>query len=629
MGQCTSGCYPGCSRAKPACSGTRPHGCQVVEDWDDMLRLDCPHAVLPETDQPKTVPAEYYPAFLNGALHQMWPYLSELILDLLFNVVEPIVQKAVGTHVEFRFDRTSNLGSHPLQFGDTEISRAVKRTEEGVMANIVVKADVDWLANPSLSVHLSSCGIGVKSVSIKGQLVFEFVGMLARPPMFQGLCIYFLNPPAVDVFFQGGAKARLLNVHVVRSKIAAAVSGALKRSMVLPHRVGSTWSSEFDYFQVMSPPPRGILKVLVWRAEGLHAGDLNGRSDPYVLVHCGADSFRSQTKWKTLSPDFGGFQALLPIWAVRHQQVRVEIWDEDLGSADDLLGSVELPVSDLVSWGGEGRSLDLTRSGEECGSGTVSLSAEWRPFLSDPAGAEVDSFGMVFVGVYGADHVPVSHDGAKVWVEVQCTNQLSQGHASAGAKGEPPREPHSTSVHEVSHTGTASRGPGSDDDELARSRSEVRAKAVMGLMKKVALCQKYAMPADDMAQLLDLDLAQVRELAEAKRGGSGRGEEKVHGMSFEKVTWEHAFEFLVHGLETALVSFELKKQEPGKPAVKLGSCTYPVKELMKCAMNTFKDELHLEPQPNIKLKLCLRLSCLGPPSTSQRSWRSSSKIRAR
>ena len=46
----------------------------------------------------------------------------------------------------------------------------------------------------------------------------------------------------------------------------------------------------------------GVLKILLKKGVGLKAADLNGKSDPYVIVCCGKQERKSKIIKKTLDP---------------------------------------------------------------------------------------------------------------------------------------------------------------------------------------------------------------------------------------------------------------------------------------------------------------------------------------
>ena len=93
----------------------------------------------------------------------------------------------------------------------------------------------------------------------------------------------------------------------------------------------------------------GILFITLLRGDNLIAKDLNGKSDPYVKIFSDTQQAKSKTVMKSLSPDFGREQLSLTIQSVT-APVRVEVWDYDRITADDLMGQGELiPQKHLLS----------------------------------------------------------------------------------------------------------------------------------------------------------------------------------------------------------------------------------------------------------------------------------------
>ena len=102
----------------------------------------------------------------------------------------------------------------------------------------------------------------------------------------------------------------------------------------------------------------GKLKVKLIEAANLPAADLGGKSDPYArLIITGKNKYgnewteekrqtwQSATVKKSLNP---GWHEQCEFFVPRYDAVlRVEIYDLDVSSADDLLGSVEIPIKDL------------------------------------------------------------------------------------------------------------------------------------------------------------------------------------------------------------------------------------------------------------------------------------------
>jgi len=447
----------------------------------------------------------------------------------------------------------------------------------------------------SLRVNVGNARLGLERLSICGVLLFDFVGMLPRPPFFQGLRVYFIDPPKIDIAFHGSMTG-ILNVTPVKNAILSSIASSLTRTMVVPHRVGTTFSDEFDWFRTMSPRPRGVLELSVWSAEELLAADFNGSSDPYIRVLSGSSCFRSPTTWKTLSPTFN-FKVGMMIWVLRHQSLRIEVWDEDRVGSDDLLGYVEFPVVQLVSWGQERRCIELLdEAGEPGRSGRLWVTATWRPLLLERpagrAGGIAAGPTLVFAGVYSVTCVPLAQEGTQFWVEAQCTNvklewQLPEQQQTWRYKQEKPA--------------------GSDESAAKLKR----------LMDKVAVCRRYSMSAEDLAEVLDLDLADARGLRDGRA-------QAPQAMGKQDIEWDDSFEFLVENPASSAVTFTLKSQEPGsKKEAAMGTCTVSVKDLLDGGSCTAVQTVKLSPHPEMMLKLRLQVRVLGQATTE---WRQNTSL---
>lgn len=88
------------------------------------------------------------------------------------------------------------------------------------------------------------------------------------------------------------------------------------------------------------------LVVTVVACRGLPSQDTIGRGDPYAVVRCGSETFKTQVITDSSNPKFNEkYTFLIPDSDVPNAQVNVEIMDFDAGSKDDLVGSVTIPVA--------------------------------------------------------------------------------------------------------------------------------------------------------------------------------------------------------------------------------------------------------------------------------------------
>ncbi|KAL6071210.1 RPS6 protein kinase [Balamuthia mandrillaris] len=105
------------------------------------------------------------------------------------------------------------------------------------------------------------------------------------------------------------------------------------------------------------------LTVTAVEGSSLAAKDMGGTSDPYCILSVDGQKAKTKVKKKTLDPKWNEtftFKVYSPT------TIHLEVWDKDLFTADDFLGQVDIPLSDLSKdeevddW----YSLNRRRSGE-------------------------------------------------------------------------------------------------------------------------------------------------------------------------------------------------------------------------------------------------------------------------
>ena len=98
--------------------------------------------------------------------------------------------------------------------------------------------------------------------------------------------------------------------------------------------------------------PSGVLLFKLHHARNLKAADSNGKSDPYVLVRVPGTRtapWRSKTCYKTLDPtwdqshEFPGYLA-----DIVSQPLEIKVYDFDLLSFNDPIGSLSIPLWELM-----------------------------------------------------------------------------------------------------------------------------------------------------------------------------------------------------------------------------------------------------------------------------------------
>lgn len=547
--------------------------------------------------------SEQTPAFVNVMVEHAWPCISQFATDVLGRVIEPAIKSALGNlGSKFGFDLNEcNLGSKPAQFTEIQTHRTEQVSRAGKLDNLVLKGKLQWEGNVSIMTRFGSLPIGIKRVNVSGDLVLECVGMMPRPPFFQGIRLFFVNQPKIEMEFQGQyALTSVLELKTIKDKVMGVIERQIGSLMVVPNRWGMVLDKEAEIFNTVRPPPKGILTLKVVRAEGLLAMDharmawSSSSSDPYVVVRCGAERFKSATVSKSLAPSFD-FEVQVPIVTVRHQRVQLELWDSDFGKSDDFLGGLELEVEHVVratqrdagaTW------FDLADQDGVTGSrGRILVAATWRHLLLGAEGFCDDGAGWVCAGIYSASQLPGQADGTRFWVTASCT-----GLASGRTLDAPPLNQQPDGCLRTSQLL-------SQAETLDPSNPEARA-AQARLERKLQILRRRGLTPKEIAQVLEVDEGSVRRQA--------TGVVKTRDLQATQrhtIVWNQGLEFLVVGARQTVVTFDLRCGKSGEDR-SLGKCRYAVANLLTEDGYTTVETMPV-PGTDIILKVRLELRFLA------------------
>jgi len=575
---------------------------------------------------------EKFPAFINVMMEHMWSYISEFTTKIIGDVIEPSIKSALGSYGgNFGFDLAEcHLGSTPARFQDLRVNRAQQITEGGALDNLVLRGTVEWEGDISIVTRLGALPMAIRGVKLTGTLVIECVGLMSRPPFVQGIRVFFVNPPSLDLEFQGRGSS-VLELRSIKRQVLEVLARQVSNKLVVPNRMGVQLDKDADYFRVLKPRPKGILMLSVTRAESLLAMDhVSQKSDPYVIFRCGAECHRSPTVHCSLNPTFN-FQVRLPIASVRHQRVQIEFWDADYAKSDDFLGLLDLPVEDLLAATEHSGEAWFELASEDmvaCGRGRALLAAVWCPLLLNapapqqsapaPAAAGISGLaadaGWVFAGVYGAAQLPGEATGTKFWVTSSCTGLLATAATAGGS-------PASAAAMGALESSVSPRGeaPPRSTPQLERQaplEKDCSAAAVetARMDRKLAILRQHGVPAEDIAKILEVDAASVLRQAPTC---------VLQATERHTIRWNHAFEFLIATAQRSEVRFELKCKTPGGQEKNLGMCIFQISQLLDLPHCTFVQALPVQGS-DITLKVRMQLRRLGAPEALEAAAQSES-----
>eukprot|EP01094_Clydonella_sp_ATCC50884_P010802 TRINITY_DN2061_c0_g1_i1.p2 TRINITY_DN2061_c0_g1~~TRINITY_DN2061_c0_g1_i1.p2 ORF type:complete len:184 (-),score=76.44 TRINITY_DN2061_c0_g1_i1:216-737(-) len=88
------------------------------------------------------------------------------------------------------------------------------------------------------------------------------------------------------------------------------------------------------------------VNIAVKGARNLLAADADGKSDPYVVILCDQQKFKTKVVKSNLNPEWDE-QFTIPL-TTTGQRLKVEVFDKDKIGSDDSLGTVELTFQGLT-----------------------------------------------------------------------------------------------------------------------------------------------------------------------------------------------------------------------------------------------------------------------------------------
>ncbi|XP_038143958.1 extended synaptotagmin-1 [Cyprinodon tularosa] len=164
--------------------------------------------------------------------------------------------------------------------------------------------------------------------------------------------------------------------------------------------------------------------------DNLMGGMVKGKSDPYVKINIGGETFTSQVIKGNLNPTWNEMYEVI-LTELAGQELHVEMFDKDMDMKDDFMGRLKISLKDII----DSQYTDQWYTLNDVKSGRVHMVLEWVPTSSEPDGLDqvlqfhsrqsyqnkaVPSAGLLFVYVEQADGLPVKKSGKdpKVGVEL-------------------------------------------------------------------------------------------------------------------------------------------------------------------------------------------------------------------
>ncbi|XP_020344414.1 extended synaptotagmin-1 [Oncorhynchus kisutch] len=180
-----------------------------------------------------------------------------------------------------------------------------------------------------------------------------------------------------------------------------------------------------------SPDPsfatEGVLRIHLLEGQNLvpkdnmMGGMVKGKSDPYVKINIGGETFESRVINRNLNPTWNEIYEVV-LTTLPGQELHVEIFDKDMDMKDDFMGRLKISLKDIIT----SQYTDQWYTLNDVKSGRVHLVLEWVPTVSEPGildqvfqfqsrqsyhNKAVPSMALLFVFVERADGLPLKKSG--------------------------------------------------------------------------------------------------------------------------------------------------------------------------------------------------------------------------
>ncbi|KAJ7252697.1 hypothetical protein B0H12DRAFT_1117399 [Mycena haematopus] len=288
----------------------------------------------PESDSPESA------AWFNSLLYSLWPIVNPALFTSVSDMLEDALQASLPSLIHGV--RVADIGQ-----GSEAVRILAIRALESDDATRSSDDEGDFLnLEVALAFRARPRGTGLKDRSGNPHILMEFqvAGGILLPVSLKctPLAKSFLN--VMDIPGLSGW---------LQSSIDSAVS-----AYVAPRSLNMDLKTMLSGRDQMDTETIGIVFVIVKSAVGCTDGDggkfweskAEKRGDPYATIGWGKwgkaiwSSERRSPVWEEIAVLLVG-----PSEMNAKEKLRVQVWDSDRGAADDLLGTVEVNLHDLIN----------------------------------------------------------------------------------------------------------------------------------------------------------------------------------------------------------------------------------------------------------------------------------------
>lgn len=353
--------------------------------------------------------------FLNDIVKQLWDYINVAGSQMVKDIVEPMFKEMLPGPLSSLYFKKIHLGQRPMKFANIDVHA---RSEE------VIKLDVDILWDGDVDIELAAKMIGsfgVEGIKLKGRLSVLLCPLVERLPLVTAAQVAFINPPEIDLDYQG--LAAIADFSLIEKTIKKIIHTILASLAVLPNRLLVKIDPANDYYKTYQQH-LGFLRLTVKSASGFKTpkGFFKDVPDLYCKVKMGAsEAWKTDTINNSCDPEWNETKDFL--LSDHDQIISIEVLDDDL-TGDDKHGNASITVGQLLLKGEEDE-LPLLMDRVDTG-GKVKISCDVYQFSKDLTSLESEEHqkeglmcGMLTILVAGASDVPGSRKELAAHCKVQ------------------------------------------------------------------------------------------------------------------------------------------------------------------------------------------------------------------
>ncbi|ODN05770.1 Extended synaptotagmin-2 [Orchesella cincta] len=280
--------------------------------------------------------------WLNMIIKQLWPRINHYVYDLVVQSIEPGLRDTLANSYKmgsFRFEKVI-LGDTPVRVRGVKVYDE-KKTDRN---EIIMDMEVIYAGDCDVRFSLSKVRAGIKDLQLHGTLRLVMKPLVNQMPLIGGIQYFFLNPPSLDFNLIGVAD--VLDMPGLADLIRRIVQEQIAAMCVLPNKMFVQLAENVNAQETCALRPQGVIRICAVEARNLLKKDVGvlgmGKSDPYVVLSVGAQSFKSKIINNTVTPKWD-FNCEMMVEEIG-QNLIVYVYDYDeMPRQDEFLGRCLFP----------------------------------------------------------------------------------------------------------------------------------------------------------------------------------------------------------------------------------------------------------------------------------------------